>query len=82
MVGATTLIIAISFCAALLPATSIFHAACSTRNRAWSIFSRASAMRSRQTPCSASGRPNAMRLSARLHIFSSVRSAAPIRRMQ
>ena len=34
MVGATTLIMAISFCAALLPATSIFQAACSTRKRA------------------------------------------------
>ena len=43
---------------------------------------RASAMRSRVTPWSATGRPKATRSVARLHIFSSARSAWPMRRMQ
>ena len=46
MFGATTLIIAISALAALLPATSIIHAAFSVSRRAMSILQRASAMRS------------------------------------
>ena len=46
MFGATTLIIAISALAALLPATSIIHAAFSVSRRAMSIWQRASAMRS------------------------------------
>ena len=62
MFGAATLIIAISLCAALLPTVSIIHAACSTSSRAWSISMRDSAMRSRVTPCSASGLPNATRV--------------------
>ncbi len=80
--GATTLIIAISAFAPLLPATSIIQAALSVSRRAWSIMQRACAMRSRVTPCSASGRWKATRLMARLHISSSERSARPIRRMQ
>ena len=56
MFGATTLIIAISALAALLPATSIIHAAFSVSRRAMSIWQRASAMRSRVTPCSATVR--------------------------
>jgi hypothetical protein len=50
MFGASTLIIAISFFAILLPTVSIFHAAFSTMKRAESIMMRASAMRSRVTP--------------------------------
>ncbi len=83
MFGATTLIIAISALAALLPAMSIIHAAFSVSRRAMSIRQRASAMRSCVTPCSAIVLPNATReLEARLHISSSARSARPIRRMQ
>jgi DNA-binding transcriptional LysR family regulator len=61
MLGAATLIIAISLAAALLPTVSIICAALSTRKRAWSMSMRASAMRSRVTPCSATGgrRPRA-----------------------
>src|SRR5882672_3077686 len=80
--GASTLIIAISFFAALLPTVSIFQAAFKTRKRALSIMMRASAMRSRVTPWSATGRPKATRWVARLHIFSSARSAWPMSRMQ
>ncbi len=82
MLGASTLIMAISFCATLLPTVSIFQAAFSTMKRAESIMMRASAMRSRVTPCSAIVRPKATRCVARLHIFSSARSAWPMRRMQ
>ena len=53
MFGAATLIIAISLRAALLPTVSIFHAACSTSRRAWSIRMRALAMRSCVTVWSA-----------------------------
>ena len=78
MLGATTLIIAISDLAALLPATSIIHAAFSVQRRAMSIRQRDSAMRSRVTPCSAIVRPKATREVARLHIISSERSPRPI----
>jgi hypothetical protein len=80
--GASTLIIAISFFAALLPAASIFQAALSTMRRAESIMMRASAMRSRVTPWSDTGRPKATRALARRHIFSSATSAWPMSRMQ
>ena len=82
MLGATTLIIAISALAVLLPATSIIHAAFSVSSRACSIMQRASAMRSRVTPWSLTGRPNATRFVARRHISSSARSARPTSRMQ
>ena len=82
MFGATTLIIAISARAALLPAMSIVCAAFSVSSRAWSIMQRDSAMRSCQTDCSASGLPNAMRACRRSTIISSARSAAPMERMQ
>ena len=59
MFGATTLIIAISACAALLPALSIIQAAFNVNRRACSIWQRASAMRSRVTPWSETGRPKA-----------------------
>ena len=61
MLGATTLIIAISALAALLPATSIIHAAFSVSSRACSIMQRASAMRSCVTVCCATVLPNATR---------------------
>jgi hypothetical protein len=60
--GATTLIIAISALALLLPATSIIQAALSVSSRAWSILQRASAMRSSVTPCCAMVLPKAVRL--------------------
>ena len=41
---------------------SIIHAAFSASSRAWSISMRASAIRSRLTPCSASGLPKATRV--------------------
>ena len=66
MLGAATLIMAISCFATLLPAVSIFHAAFNVRKRAWSIMMRASAIRSRVTPWSAIGLWKATRLSARL----------------
>ena len=76
------MIIAISARAALLPTVSIIHAALSVKSRAWSIRIRDSAMRSSVTDCSAIGFPNATRVFVRTHIFSSARSACPIRRMQ
>src|SRR5690606_32653164 len=69
MLGAATLIIAISRRATLLPTVSIMYAAFSTSSRACSIMMRASAMRSRVTPCSASVLPNGARTRARLHII-------------
>ena len=80
--GATTLIMAISARAALLPTVSIMCAAFRVRSRACSISIRESAIHSWITPCSASGLPNATRLLTRLHISSSARSATPIERMQ
>jgi hypothetical protein len=73
---------AISFWAPLIPTVSIIHAAFSTRRRAMSISHRASAMRSCQTDCSATGLPNATRALSRATIISKARSAAPIERMQ
>ena len=82
MLGATTLIMAISLRATLLPAMSISQAALSVSRRAMSMRQRASAMRSCVTVCWATLLPKAMRELARLHISSSARSARPIRRMQ
>ena len=82
MFGAATLIIAISARAALLPTVSIMCAAFSVSSRHWSIAMRDSAMRSRVTPWSAIGLPNATRDFVRLHISSSMRSDRPISRMQ
>jgi hypothetical protein len=65
MFGATTLIIAISPLAPLLPTVSIMYAALSVSRRACSIMQRASAMRSCVTPCAATGLPNATRCSVR-----------------
>ena len=65
MFGATTLIIAISARAALLPTVSIMCAAFSVSSRACSISMRDSAIRSRVTPCSAIGLPNATRVLTR-----------------
>ena len=61
MLGATTLIIAISGAAALLPTVSIRCAAFSVSSRACSISMRESAMSARIVPCSASGLPKATR---------------------
>ena len=53
MIGAATLIIAISPCAALLPARSIMSAALRHSRRVISMSMRALAIRSSHTPCSA-----------------------------
>ena len=82
MFGATTLIIAISARALLLPTVSIMWAVFSVSRRACSISMRELAICSITTPCSASGRPKATRVLARLHIASSERSANPISRIQ
>ncbi|MCY1380523.1 hypothetical protein D9M69_683530 [compost metagenome] len=82
MLGATTLIIAISALATLLPTVSIMYAALSVSRRAISMRQRASAMRSCQTDWAEIGLPKATRLLSRLHISSSARSAAPMERMQ
>src|SRR3954451_8676234 len=60
--GTTTLTIASSFRAALLQTVSISEAAFIVSSRACSISIRDSAMSARIVPCSASGRPKAMRL--------------------
>src|SRR5215208_6248288 len=59
--GAATLIIAISPCAALLPARSIMSAALRHKRRVMSMSIRASAIRSSHTPCSAMVLPMAVR---------------------
>ena len=82
MFGTATLIIAISALAVRLPTVSIMCAACSVNSRDCSIMMRDSAMRSCVTVCSDTGLPKATRLRVRTHIFSSVRSARPISRMQ
>ena len=82
MLGAATLIIAISRAAALLPIVSILCAASSTSRRVCSMAIRASAMRCCVSVCSAIGRPNADRDKLRLHMISNARSAMPINRMQ
>ncbi len=82
MLGAATLIMAISWRASLLPMVSIIHAAFSVKSRHCSIAMRASAMRSSVTVCSATGLPKATLSSARRHIISRQRSASPTRRMQ
>jgi hypothetical protein len=78
MLGAATLIIAISARASLLPWVSIIQAAFRVNSRACSIMIRASAIRSCVTVCCAIRAPQAMRLAVRRHIRSSVRSASPI----
>ena len=80
--GATTLIIAISRRASLLPTVSIMCAAYRVSRRDWSISMRNSAIHCRVTPCSAMVLPNAVRDIARWQSDSSVRSASPIVRMQ
>src|SRR5690348_6774062 len=80
--GVTILIAWISACAPLLPTVSISHAVLSTSSRACSIRTLDSAIQSWITPCSARGLPNAVRLTARRHMSSRARSAAPISRMQ
>eukprot|EP01137_Pigoraptor_chileana_P010535 Opistho-2@60338 len=82
MAGAATLIIAISALAALLPTVSISSAARRVRRRACSMSRRDAAMSAMMVPCSASGLPNAVRLSTRWHMSSRARSAWPISRMQ
>ena len=82
MLGATTLIIAISARATLLPTVSIMCAAFRVSRRVCSISIRELAIASITTPWSASGLPNAIRDFARAHIASSDRSASPMSRMQ
>ena len=59
--GVAILMAWISVCAPLLPTVSISQAVLSTSSRACSMRTRDSAIQSRTTPCSASGRPNATR---------------------
>ncbi len=80
--GVAILIAWISLWAPLLPTVSMSHAVFSTSSRNCSRRTRDSAIQSRITPCSASGRPNATRLDARSHINSMARSAMPMDRMQ
>src|SRR3979490_2836592 len=61
MLGATTLIMAISARAALLPTLSIMSAAFNVSRRAWSISIRESAISARIVPWSAMGPPKATR---------------------
>ena len=82
MLGATTLIMAISARAALLPTLSIMSAAFSVSRRACSISILESAISARIVPCSAIGLPKATRELTRRHMASSDRSATPISRMQ
>ena len=82
MIGAATLIIAISPCAALFPARSIMSAALRQRSRVISMSMRALATRSSHTDCSAMVLPNAVRDISRFTIASSASSAAPMVRMQ
>ena len=78
--GANTLIIAISFFAALLPTVSIFHAAFSTMARRVDQDARlGDALARHALVGDASSESDAL---ARLHIFSSARSAWPMSRMQ
>ena len=80
--GAATLMAAISMRAPLLPTVSISHAVFSVRSRTISSSMRASAIQSWMFDRWAIGCPNVTRCSARSHIRSSARSAAPIVRMQ
>ena len=80
--GPTTLIMAISACAALLPPRSMASAAFKHSRRAISMPVRASAMRSSHSECSAMGLPKAVRESKRRTIFSNATSEAPMLRMQ
>src|SRR3954447_2055698 len=80
--AATTFVIEIAWRASRLPYSSICQAAFSTIRREPSISMRDFAMKSCTNCFSASLPPNDSRVSARLHINSSARSAAPMARMQ
>ena len=80
--GAATFIMAISSWAPLLPTLSIASAALRHSRRVISMSMRASATRCSQTDCSEMRLPKAVRVSSRLHIFSSATSAAPSVLMQ
>ena len=80
--GAATLIAAISVRAWRLPTVSISHAVFSVSSRAISISMRDSAIQSWTFPRMAIGWPKVTRETARAHIASSARSAAPMARMQ
>ena len=82
MLGACTLIIAISSWAALLPALSIMSAALRQRSRVISMSMRARAIRSSHTLWSDTRLPKATRDWSRLAIASIASSATPIVRMQ
>ena len=80
--GVATLIAAISVRACWFPTVSISHAVLSTSRRIISSSIRASAIQSRMLALCETGLPNVSRSSARVHMSSSARSAAPIARMQ
>ena len=82
MLGAATLIMAISACAVLLPTLSIMSAALRHSRRFISMSVRASAMRCSHTECSMIFLPKAVRDDSRFTIFSSASSATPMVRMQ
>ena len=83
MFGATTLIIAISACAALLPTVSIIQAAFSVSSRACSIsHARLGDALADHALLGERLAERDARSDARWHISSSARSARPIRRMQ
>ncbi len=58
------------------------HAVLRTSRRSCSSRTRDSAIQSRMTPCSDSGRPKATRLETRSHMSEIAISATPIERMQ
>ena len=76
------MIIAISSCAALLPALSIMSAALRQSSRVISTSIRARAMRCSQIEWSEMRLPNATRLTSRFAIASIASSATPMVRMQ
>ena len=82
ILGAATLIMAISSCAVLLPTLSIMSAAFRHNSRVISMSVRASPMRCSQIECSMIFLPNAVRDDRRFTIFCSASSALPMVRMQ
>mmetsp|Transcript_25164 Transcript_25164/g.100161 ORF Transcript_25164/g.100161 Transcript_25164/m.100161 type:complete len:358 (+) Transcript_25164:526-1599(+) len=80
--GTATLIMAISFRAALLPSSSMRRAQWWTRSRAASMSMRALARSAATVPCAASGLPKATRETTRRLVSSNARSHAPMARMQ
>ena len=82
MLGAAILIIAISRRASRFPTVSIKWAVFNVSSRVCSMAMRDSAIRSKVTVCSETGRPNVTRCEVRRHIISRARSASPISRMQ